>query len=360
MIPARLKDLTEHTRYWIANSDHEWAKWLREACAREINSGTEDHVIEAAIEQAAPLIAAEPIESLYQSRHLFPMCFPMPKKIGDLFSEGASKAGYHAVSTYYTCPEKSRLQRIGVKPRFGREFIESVEMNNLSLGSVIHGLLALRVIFGQNKIMQLLDNDGVIGVAIHEADRIKLMNIMLVYDETWPLDRESFEYIGIEATVITDIKTIDGKPCYRSARYDKVVRFEGGVYSLEHKSSARGGVHAMLDYTPQFWTQVALWNANPRLVETWGPMRGVIPDVIIKTEIPRCERPGVRSCTPRYESMILEYLRGADAMRVPSYPDGHAHRFLHACYGNKYGGCEYIDLCHDDARRGYVGLPEDS
>lgn len=355
MIPRAIK-LTDHERYWVYGSDDTVADALRGGLAGAVN-GSKTY-----LDYSKNLLDAirknkritDPIEKLYETRHLFPLCFEIPKNVQQCFEEGASVAGFHAVYSYYRCPERARLRREGWRLKSEKGFEPNIEMGPLGIGALIHILLAVRVVHGHDKAMWLIEHDGPLGRDLHEMDRIKIANMMLTYDREWPLASEGFEYIGVEANVITDIKGWDGQPLFRSARYDKLVRIDGDVYSLEHKTAAHGGMNAMLSYTPQFWTQCLVWNRNEALVKKWGRMKGVIPDVLVKTEVPRAERMSVRLVNERHMNLALEYMRGAELVRVPENPDGTLLHYLHSCFGDRYEACDYTMLCHDGALNAYT------
>jgi hypothetical protein len=288
--------------------------------------------------------------------------YPLPTSADDLFSRArGSAAGYHAVSSMLTCLRQhflhARIQRKGT----GGYNDDSGKMNKRSFGTLIHALLAVRIVYGQEAAEQLLilsggagitsgglPNFGPVGAGISLEDLQKALTIVKMYGAEYPFQIEPWTYLGVEAEVFTDIGDGHGGSCVRTAIYDAVVkRFDqpSVVWSLEKKTASRSGTSVMDQYMPQFSTQCVVWNSNPSLVARYGPMAGVIPDVIVKTSVPKCERH-----LPRYISRFMQYLttswlRLPEEIRYPVFGDGQLPpAMLHACWG-KYEPCEFVGLC---------------
>jgi hypothetical protein len=96
---------------------------------------------------------------------------------------------------------------------------------------------------------------------------------------------------------------------------------------------------------------MALWNSNAALVAKYGPMKGVLYDMMIKTKVPQADRHGPFYVSKLQQTRALEYLRLPDQLAFPvltsatgpSYP-----RFLHSCWG-RFKPCPYVNLCHDNS-----------
>jgi hypothetical protein len=275
------------------------------------------------------------------TKTLPPISFPIPRSIEELLETEASFAGYHAVSTYLGCPERSRLRALGVrrKPHAYqiREPGDPMSLDALSFGQVIHTLLAIRVIYGQRVAERLLLRDerpeepAVKPLALMEEDRAKALLMLRTY--------------------VADVSEAQDGTCLRTARYDAVIQQDDPVrgrvvYSLEHKTAARGG--QMREYTPQAMVQVALWNSLPTLVAEYGPMVGVIFDVLVKQVVPRVERLAPRYITKKQSALAIEYLRLPEKIQFPMNADGSYPRLLNECYG-RYSPCDYVDLCLEGA-----------
>jgi hypothetical protein len=297
------------------------------------------------------------------TKTLPPISFPIPRSIEELLETEASFAGYHAVSTYLGCPERSRLRALGVrrKPHAYqiREPGDPMSLDALSFGQVIHTLLAIRVIYGQRVAERLLLRDerpeepAVKPLALMEEDRAKALLMLRTYDATFPLDADlaMYRYVGIETPIVADVSEAQDGTCLRTARYDAVIQQDDPVrgrvvYSLEHKTAARGG--QMREYTPQAMVQVALWNSLPTLVAEYGPMVGVIFDVLVKQVVPRVERLAPRYITKKQSALAIEYLRLPEKIQFPMNADGSYPRLLNECYG-RYSPCDYVDLCLEGA-----------
>lgn len=297
---------------------------------------------------------------------LGPLRFPWPTMGFSAFLAGtsASAAGHSAISGWLGCPERSRLTSLGVSRK--PSSYASDELSALAFGSLCHVLAAVRPVYGENAVFDLLHQWQ------HEIDpesRQKAELLFRTYNLMYPLVMDPFEYLGVESEVLTDIGMRSGQPCIRTVRYDAVVRLRnsGELFSFEKKTMARSGNSTLAPYTPQAMIQQALWNKNPALVQKYGRMTGVIFDCLIKTITPNVERLPPRIFSKRQEILALDYMRlpddgGATFMK---YPDGTYPKMLHACWG-RWSPCQYINLCHEESygdyedKQGetYAGPPE--
>lgn len=275
------------------------------------------------------------------TQKLPPRGFEVPQSMAEVLSGGPSPLGWHSISGYMACPESARLRALGVR-RKRTAWEPQNELDALGYGNLIHAALAIRSIHGHAACMDWLEQ---MGRELTEPDYLKASFMLRVYDDTYPEASERLTVLGVETTIHTDV----GGGVLRTVRYDAIAKvgsteeYPWEVYSLERKTDSRGGFHAMQAYTPQGATQVALWNANPYLVKAYGPMRGVIFDVLVKTQVPRCERIPVE--IPKVQQKLaLEYLRQSETIRFPAAPDGSWPKFIHTCWG-RYRPCEYVPLC---------------
>lgn len=396
MIPdAFAKQITPSELVWLCNSDHPTAIRLREVCAWVVNNDPnaipgqkgQTFFANAIVEmRAGQLVSSHPAPTT--TTCLFPLCWPLYDSLDKILDTSASPLGFHKVSDFLSCPEHSRLRGLGVQPKDYNEGKSTLDggpmpLDHLSYGTLIHYLLAARVVHGMDRVLGLLKGtlpcDPATGETrlmalsdqLHMDDALKVEEMLKTYDRAWRIEVRpnnwsgehtlvgTFEYLGVECLVTTRIAIAKGGiPILRQARYDAVIRMRNAagefvVYSLEHKTSSRGGQYAMLSYTPQFWSQVAIWNANPALVARYGKMVGVIPDVLIKTTVPSCERENPRFVSELQSKRAIEYLMLPETVRFPVAPDGSYPRCLHICWGGKYRPCEYIDLCHEGAVGAY-------
>jgi hypothetical protein len=302
-----------------------------------------------------PPVSRSPIETVQLAQPIMPVV----NSLAEMFSGGASARGFHSVSKFLACPERSRLQAEGWQKK-KREVFDTPdgqyqeELDALGIGTAVHYLLALRVSHGMGLVETIIGDLNVesAGLGFSEQDKLKLLNIVRTYDNNFPFGSDPWRYISLEGEVVTDIGDGFGGSCPRSARYDAVVQHidpqtgyaKRGVFSLEKKTAARSGGGAMEVYMPQFATQVAIWNSNPNLVAAYGPMMGVIPDVIIKTAVPKCERYAPRYISRFLQHRAVEYLRLPEAVKYPTNADGSYPRMLHSCW-DRYRACEYVNLC---------------
>ena len=307
------------------------------------------------------------------TRELPPFGYDIPTSMTEILTRGGSAAGNSAVQAYLSCPEYSRLRSMGVTRKRRTCVIDGIpdELDYLDYGSLMHALMAVRVVYGYEVAESLLDKDTG-PLELCAADRLKAFHLLKTYDQTYPLNQEPFDYLGIEVEVVSDVSTIidlargfkgyhDGTmpPTLRTVRYDHLVRFrddpergiiDDGIYSLETKTAARAG--QMQQYLVQFAVQIAIWNSNSQLVEQYGRMRGVIPNQLVKTEVPKCERLAPVYGSSRLERLAADYLSLPDRIEYPMAFDGAYARMLHSCWG-KYRPCQYIGLCWENSQGDY-------
>lgn len=283
---------------------------------------------------------------------LLPIEFNPPESIkAMMIHSSASKAGMSAVSNFLSCPEKARLQSMGLKPVgdhaiADKDFIE--ELNALEYGTLIHAIRAMRYCYGHEWAMKLLD---VYKPELLPSDYDAAKMMFNVFDNIWPRDRDTFELLGVEAEVISDV----GFGELRTVRYDSVIRYldTREIFSFEAKTAARGGASALSPYFPQGMSQTLIWNANPHLVAQYGEMRGSFFEQFVKTATPTVNRLGPYYWTKRHQVLARNYLMapGRTVQFFPE-PEGNAPRQLHSCWG-RYRACEFMPICHEEAYGGF-------
>ncbi len=311
-------------------------------------SATKDAITRGAL---PPVIA-----DLEVTTELAPLGYKIPQSLEEMFAMGGSRVGHSAVASFLSCPEKARLRALGVRRRSGkREPGVPWVLNDLEYGTLIHNLLAIRVVYGHETCKQYLEWLP----ELSAETRMKAYHAIQMYDATWPLAHENFEYLGIEPEVVADFGDGRGHKLLRTVRYDAIVRQDRDIFSLERKTASRSGEGTVAPYTPQFMVQAAIWNANEALTTRYGFMRGVIADVITKAEVPKCERYGPRYISPQQERLAIEYMRLPEAVKFPVNADGSYPRMLHTCWG-RFRPCDYIGLCHEGSIGDYEipGLEE--
>lgn len=285
-----------------------------------------------------------------------PWEYAIPTSWSEMMSSKGSFAGNSAVSTYLTCPEKARLQAAGVRKR-GTTPDEGDDLKSTGFGTLMHHLLSIRLVHGMEQAVRFIGplnaSEGEMwsyGIGLGMEDRVKAFEMLKTYDATWPVDKEPFRYLAVEAEVISNLSLDPSREVLRSARFDKVVvdNATGGIYSLEHKTSAQAGEFAMLKYMTQFMIQGAIWNKNPYLVARYGRMVGVIPDVLVKTKTPKVERLASRRVHREYERLVCEYMALPEQVKFPVRDDKSYPKMLNACYSG-YGACPYVFGCWDGA-----------
>lgn len=300
-------------------------------------------------------------QDLPETTELPPLAFDPPATIAEILAQGGSEIGNSAVATWLSCPENARLRSLGVVPKrkpMPEGLIRPLEATEF--GSLYHAIIGTRTVHGQELARQYLDE--CLKPQLASEDYLLAFHLLATTDIAYPLarDAQQFEVIGVESTVRTAIRGLDGKKLIRTVRYDAVIRLLSdpvrgrGVYSRELKTDSNSGEGALQKYTPQRCWQQTLWNANAALVHRYGPMHGVIFEQAAKTKIPKVERYGPYCASKHQEAMMLDYMRLPDAISYPVMPDGeHYPRMLHACYG-RYGWCPHAGLCWEKAVGDYV------
>lgn len=267
-------------------------------------------------------------------------------------SSSGSFAGHSAVSSYLNCPERSRLQGLGVKPKWDAPSNMLTDLNALDFGTLNHALRAERFVRGSAALYSLLDRWA---PELTSDDYIKTKLIWRLYDQDFPLGSDGWEYLAVEAEVRTALPLYSGAMAIRSVRYDTVIRMGGAVYSFECKTSARSGRSVIEGYKSQAMTQQALWNANESLVAQYGRMDGVIFDMLIKTQTPSVDRSPPECFSRHQEGLARQWLRSTDET-VKFFRDpvtGRYPQMLQSCLG-KYSACPMMALCHEEAYGAYA------
>lgn len=276
-------------------------------------------------------------------------------ELAELFaSSSGSAAGFHAISSWLTCPEQARLRALGVRPKAPLEVGDDYQLSALDFGTLAHHLRAIRIVHGNDVLARVLDRYK---ADLHPEDHLMVTMMFAAYESTYPLeqDRKLFEVLGVEVEVVTDIALPGSSPILRSVRYDTLIRAKTGeVFSFEAKTMSRSGTSSLNPYLAQAMVQQAIWNANPALVQRYGRMHGILFDCLIKTKTPSVDRIGPRYFGRVHEDMALNYMRlpenGSAVFTVQ--PDGTYPKMLHACYG-RWRPCDYVALCHDQSRGEY-------
>lgn len=133
-----------------------------------------------------------------------------------------------------------------------------------------------------------------------------------------------------------------------SARYDLVGKWNGGLWSVEHKTagSVTPGTGHSWDASGQILGQLALW----RCVEDAPPLQGVLMNVISKEVTPRFLRHPVahvpKRVLNRFVSNIVwaqEQVRTLTTARTLDKPWPMNYE---ACT-DRYGRCVYFEECHN-------------
>ncbi len=287
------------------------------------------------------------------TRELPALSYQIPPNVAAIRSVGPSEEGHSVYSSRLLCPEFARLMTAGVYPK-RIDQSDSLEKEYLVWGSIIHSIRAVRIVYGHARALQFIGD-----LDLSAEDKLTLLTMWKIYESVYPLADEPFKYLAVEAEVWTDIGDGHGGQLLRSVRYDSVIKGPGdGVFSFECKSSARSGQSVLDAYRLQFTTQTAFWNRNQWLVDRYGPMKGVLCDMIIKTQVPKVDRIGPLYQGNLAELRTVEYYRllqpnrAYSAIELKANPDGSHPRFLSNCWG-RYRACMFVGLCWEGAVGAY-------
>lgn len=289
-----------------------------------------------------------------------PITYAIPASLQEMLNVGGSFAGFSGVSGWLACPERVRLEKIGVKRKgWADTYSGLVQLDALGFGTLMHCLSAIRLVHGMKVALDFIGPVSVDvinpfvtqevpagGIGLCIEDRLRAFELLTLYDQTWPVgEADIYEYFGVELEVAVEL----APGVIRTVRYDKVVRDrrDGRIFSLELKTTSSSGESAMQSYFPQFATQVAIWNRSP-LGQSVGRMVGVVPDTMVKTKSPKCERLFPRTISRFMEERIIEYLKLPDQIQMPMNADGSYPRFFHSCW-SRWGACAFTSLCWEGA-----------
>ena len=292
--------------------------------------------------------------------------FEPPATFAEVLKQSSgSAAGDSAVSNWLTCPERSRLNALGVQRRPYEYDGGERKLSDLAFGVLMHYLRAMRITQGPDMAeatLRLWEKE------LPSVSFLKALLLLRTYESLHPTAHEVFKYVGVETEVVTNINRVlageGAPPIMRTVRYDSVVYLPGvggapdELFSFEAKTMARSGQSSIEPYMPQAMTQVAIWNANPHLVEKFGLMRGVIFDCLVKTTVPTVDRLGPYYVGKPQQRLALQYLAYANptpetgGVMFLKDSKGRFPKMLHACWG-RWRACEYLGACHDQSYGDY-------
>lgn len=271
----------------------------------------------------------------------------MPGSITEVFANGGgSAAGYHAVSTWLECPEKSRLRSRGVQRKWA-SVQPGDKLNELDYGTLIHAFRALRIVYGHVAAMECLERLA----GLSPVDYMRARLLLDTYELTYPQAHDVLRYMGVEVEVVSDISRLANAPreVLRTVRYDTLAYASGDLFSIEAKTMARSGASSLAPYKPQAAVQVMVWNSNPDLVAKYGPMVGVIFDCYVKTQVPSVERRPPEYISNVQQRMAAQYMASPEFdVMFRAGPDGKYQKNLHACWG-RWSPCQYIGACWEES-----------
>lgn len=149
-----------------------------------------------------------------------------------------------------------------------------------------------------------------------------------------------------EGMVPLGIEVLAGDPSKHTCRLDMVAKHNGGIWIVEHKTSSR----ETREVTEGWWLdgeilgEVYGWKLSG-LDHVFGPLTGVLVNIVIKTTVPKFRRVEVVVTDKLLEAYKndLAFWRG---FRQSMRDLGKWPRKLNGCIG-RYGMCEFWDHCRD-------------
>lgn len=270
--------------------------------------------------------------------------------ISGLTLTGGSGRGWSRQRTFQECPYK--FNRMYVQPQLGPRWPDG-EPQGLAVGSLIHAFLAVYY----QQIINWAENGPELPDLGEFCDAILDAGANAVFvEEAWRMfDRYAAfyetigDYIDPLAVEYRIEDPIDGNTC----RYDLVAKVTRdsqvvvpGTYIIEHKSSGRLGRDVTEGWAldGEIVGQVMLWTrGDPSPMDLWGPLDGVIVNLLVKTKIPQFQRIVVEPPEGVIERHLkdLRVQRGLEAMYAGM---NYWPRQLASCWG-RYGPCRFFDEC---------------
>jgi len=271
------------------------------------------------------------------------------KRLGVVRKGGASGRGWSRYRLLQKCPRAYYLRYFAPKETDAQPMRHSP----LELGSCWHEFSAY-----------YYSNMMAIGMGLHEGPAPSALHAALletdadpiIVAEAWRLFEayaDHYEGYGDYLIPLAVEELALDKATKHSCRYDLIARvdadhpmakgMEPGVYVVEHKTASHINTEQWhLD--GEVIGQIMLWKAA-KLDEKFGPLVGVIVNICTKGKVPSFHREIV---TPPWEQMAAQtqHLRAWDRIeriyQIEQWP-----RSLAACYGDKFGPCEYVEECRE-------------
>lgn len=274
--------------------------------------------------------------------------FSLPQMTG-----GSGVRGWSAYSTFERCPKAYWLRYLAKKQIVGES--ERIERD---IGTVFHAFSCLRD-WAKINTNRLDDEPACTPAWLKQQLQERGGNPEAIL-EAWRIF-EAYEYnyqddhlvpLAVEYTHVSR----DGK----STRYDLVARteksmegFQPGIFVVEHKTASKFTQDMLTgwDLDGEILGEIALWsrpgrNGAPPPAEVFGPLQGVIVNIVGKQQKPQFYRALVapQSVMTRRHLKVLNHLdRRIDEHRRLRYWPQH----FAGCI-SRYGKCDYWDLCANE------------
>lgn len=261
---------------------------------------------------------------------------------------GASGKGWSRYNAFQQCPRKYYLKNI-VKER-------GEEPKPLAVGSAFHAFMALYYF----NMRRLLDDRPEVAAPSELRDFLLDSGAKVEYvQEGWRLfDAYADYYEGRDDPWIPRaVEHLVVDPATgNSCRYDVIWempedraaahKLKAGIYIGEHKSASNLGISNREGWhlDGEVVGQIHLWE-RAGLHELFGPLEGVVVNIVTKTKVPQFHREVVAP----FRNLVAGQARALDywdAQMRMCQSTGYWPKALASCR-NRYGLCEYFQICQE-------------
>jgi hypothetical protein len=273
------------------------------------------------------------------------------KALGAKRRGGPSGSGWSSRSVLMQCPRKYKLKiidRVPVEDRGARStgalWHEFTALHDAARIEAVAGEKAAPLVLVKPEDLR----DALLGV---NADG-------MVVSEAWRLYAAWASRYEADSLQPLAVEHFARHPSGFTCRYDAIVRIPAGgevapgTYICERKTA-----RALDESTRDGWRndgevigQMMVWKAA-KLDKVFGPLQGVVMDIVIKTKMVQFHRPVVR-CRPALLRQHASDLRFYDALEKMCRATGCWPRVRSSNSGciDRWGKCDYYDHCARDDR----------
>jgi hypothetical protein len=263
---------------------------------------------------------------------------------------GASVNGWSKLYDFQRCPYRYNLLHNQ------QELLELSSVSkpaSLELGSMLHSMLAMHYIRSMPTAKYNVATDaGRIAWPTPYALAERVISLEAnpaIVDEARRLYSAYFNHYGNAETEGWQPLAIEldaGDPRIHTCRFDMVARINGGVWIVEHKTASRES----RDVIEGWWLDGEILGEVygyrlSQLNEVYGPLVGVLVNIVVKTQVPKFRRVEVVVT----DEVLKQYAQDSLYWRSERYKCSRENRWpkkLAGCIG-RYDTCAFFDHCRD-------------